>query len=87
MNQLVGLCQVVVGELHGFVCCLLSLAIGRDPLYNVTKKVDVTAVASVLKMYFRELTTPLFPTDKYHRFIQCTSKSVGREGGVEIQGV
>ena len=61
---------------------LLSLAVGRDPLYNMTKKVDVTAVASVLKMYFRELTTPLFPTDKYQRFIQCTSKSVGRGGGI-----
>ena len=54
---------------------LLSPA-GRDPL-AYSKKTDIAAVASVLKAYFRELSTPLFPTDKYMEFIQCTSECVG----------
>ena len=48
---------------------------GRDPL-AYSRKLDVAAVASVLKAYFRELSTPLFPTDKYMEFIQCTSECV-----------
>ena len=35
-------------------------------------KLDVAAVASTLKAYFRELVVPLFPTDKYQDFINCT---------------
>ena len=35
-------------------------------------KLDVAAVASTLKAYFRELHVPLFPTDKYQDFINCT---------------
>jgi hypothetical protein len=38
----------------------------------VSKKVDIAAVASVLKGYFRELSIPLFPTDNYKAFISCT---------------
>ena len=47
---------------------------GRDPLLYVGKKVDIAAVASVLKSYFRELSIPLFPTDNYKAFIKCTRK-------------
>lgn len=32
----------------------------------------MAAVASTLKAYFRELSIPLFPTDKYRDFINCT---------------
>ncbi len=32
----------------------------------------MAAVASTLKAYFRELSIPLFPTDKYKDFIACT---------------
>ena len=47
---------------------------GRDPLaYSAIKKIEITAVASVLKLYFRELANPLFPCDKYYDFIKCSS--------------
>ena len=55
---------------------LLSPISGRDPLLYVGKKVDIAAVASVLKGYFRELSTPLFPTDKYKSFISCTREPI-----------
>ena len=48
---------------------------GRDPLaYSSVKNIEITAVASVLKLYFRELTSPLFPCDKYYDFIKCIRK-------------
>ena len=54
------------------VCVCVCVCAGRDPLLYVTKKVDIAAVASVLKGYFRELSIPLFPTDNYKEFINCT---------------
>lgn len=46
---------------------------GRDPLAGSShNKLDMAAVASILKAYFRELSTPLFPTDMYKEFISCT---------------
>ena len=45
---------------------------GRDPLAYAQRKIDVAAVASVMKAYLRELSIPLFPTDKYRAFIECT---------------
>ena len=46
---------------------------GRDPLmYSSLKGIEITAVASVLKLYFRELSNPLFPFEKYDDFIGCT---------------
>lgn len=49
------------------------VSLGRDPLASYSKgKLDVAAVASTLKAYFRELAIPLFPTDKYQEFINCT---------------
>jgi hypothetical protein len=48
---------------------------GRDPLaYSALRNIEITAVASVLKLYFRELKNPLFPSDKYYDFIKCCSK-------------
>jgi hypothetical protein len=45
---------------------------GRDPLaYSALRNIEITAVASVLKLYFRELKNPLFPSDKYYDFIKC----------------
>lgn len=50
------------------LCCS-----GYDPLANFSEsKLDMAAVASTLKAYFRELSIPLFPTDKYQQFILCT---------------
>ncbi len=51
----------------------VCLSSGRDPLAG--RKVDVAAVASVLKSYFRELSVPLFPTTDYAKFIKCTRES------------
>ena len=49
------------------------LTLGRDPLASYSQgKLDVAAVASTLKAYFRELSIPLFPTNKYQEFINCT---------------
>lgn len=48
------------------------LILGRDPLAYCEGKPDIPGVASTLKFYFRELSTPLFPTDKYREFINCT---------------
>jgi hypothetical protein len=45
---------------------------GRDPLLYVSNKVDIAGVASILKGYFRELQVPLFPTEHYKAFINCT---------------
>ena len=36
---------------------------------------DIAGVASVLKGYFRELQVPLFPTDNYKAFIDCTREA------------
>ena len=52
--------------------CWISTTTGRDPLLYISKKVDIAGVASVLKGYFRELRVPLFPTENYKAFIDCT---------------
>ena len=48
---------------------------GRDPLaYSAVRNIEITGVASVLKLYFRELVNPLFPCEKYYEFVKCASK-------------
>lgn len=48
---------------------------GRDPLaYAALKNIEITAVASVLKLYFRELVNPLFPCEMYYEFVKCARK-------------
>ena len=55
------------------VCVCVCVCVGRDPLADTSyNKLDVAGVASTLKAYFRELSTPLFPTDRYQEFISCT---------------
>ena len=50
---------------------------GRDPLaYSALKNIEITGVASVLKLYFRELVSPLFPCEKYYEFVKCASKYI-----------
>lgn len=52
---------------------MFGFSSGRDPLASYSRgKLDVAAVASTLKAYFRELAIPLFPNDKYQEFINCT---------------
>lgn len=53
-------------------CPSTLLILGRDPLAYSEGKPDIAGVASALKAYFRELSTPLFPTDRYRQFIDCT---------------
>ena len=55
-----------------FTCIVCTVLVGRDPLAYTDRKPDIPGVASALKAYFRELSTPLFPTDKYRAFIDCT---------------
>lgn len=50
----------------------MFFAVGRDPLLHLQYKPDIAAVASTLKAYFRELSTPLFTTERYREFINCT---------------
>lgn len=59
--------QEGLGIVHAHVNIL-----GRDPLAYAESKPDIPGVASALKAYFRELSTPLFPTKKYREFIDCT---------------
>lgn len=62
--------DVPISETWLLILCCPS---GRDPLAGSNQsKLDVAAVASTLKAYFRELNVPLFPTDKYQDFISCT---------------
>ena len=36
---------------------------------------DINSIAGVLKLYFRELREPLFPTALFDELISCSSKS------------
>ena len=42
----------------------------EDPLADVTDASDINSVAGVLKLYFRELREPLFPTVFFDQFME-----------------
>ncbi|XP_038054496.1 SLIT-ROBO Rho GTPase-activating protein 1-like isoform X2 [Patiria miniata] len=44
---------------------------GEDPFESLDEKADINLVASVLKLYFRELPEPLFPTTFFPQFMEC----------------
>ncbi|XP_033647778.1 SLIT-ROBO Rho GTPase-activating protein 1-like isoform X2 [Asterias rubens] len=44
---------------------------GEDPFENLDELADINLVASVLKLYFRELPEPLFPTTLFPQFMEC----------------
>ncbi|ELU00651.1 hypothetical protein CAPTEDRAFT_225880 [Capitella teleta] len=48
---------------------------GDDPLSDVLDGKDINSIAGVLKLYFRELREPLFPTQLFDALIACSSKS------------
>jgi SLIT-ROBO Rho GTPase activating protein len=48
---------------------------GEDPLADVLDGKDINSIAGVLKLYFRELREPLFPTALFDALIACSSKS------------
>ena len=45
---------------------------GGDPLMDVCDARDINSTCGVLKLYFRELAEPLFPTNLFDDFIDCT---------------
>ncbi|XP_022081602.1 SLIT-ROBO Rho GTPase-activating protein 1-like isoform X2 [Acanthaster planci] len=47
---------------------------GDDPFENLDELADINLVASVLKLYFRELPEPLFPTTLFPQFMECAKK-------------
>jgi hypothetical protein len=46
---------------------------GKDPLPDKVDGKDINSVAGVLKLYFRELREPLFPTHLFDELIECSS--------------
>ena len=47
---------------------------GDDPLQGPICAKDINGVAGLLKLYFRELKEPLFPTHLFDELINCSSK-------------
>ncbi|CAL8278158.1 unnamed protein product [Gadus morhua 'NCC'] len=44
---------------------------GNDPLIDEESSRDINSVAGVLKLYFRGLENPVFPTDRFNDLISC----------------
>ncbi|CAM9979980.1 unnamed protein product [Lampetra fluviatilis] len=61
---------------------------GEDPLLDESGCGDVNSVACVLKLYFRELRTPLLPAAAFSRLLLACSGTEGPlEGAVRIRSV
>ena len=56
-----------------FLQCDLYV-LGRDPLAGLNHWKDINAVAGLLRVYFRELEDPLFPSSHYQDFIKASCK-------------
>lgn len=54
-------------EINNFRECFEKL---DDPLADVSDASDMNSVAGVLKLYFRELREPLFPTVFFDQFME-----------------
>ena len=48
--------------------------LGEDPLVDVCDSKDINSLAGVLKLYYRELREPLFPTQMFDELIAASSK-------------
>lgn len=59
----------VAAEIRGFF-----FLVGRDPLAGLNHWKDINAVAGLLRVYFRELEDPLFPSSHYQEFIKASCK-------------
>lgn len=66
-----------------FLCTFIALRlkfavffflVGRDPLAGLNHWKDINAVAGLLRVYFRELEDPLFPSSHYQEFIKASCK-------------
>ncbi|PFX15089.1 SLIT-ROBO Rho GTPase-activating protein 1 [Stylophora pistillata] len=57
---------------------------GRDPLAGLNHWKDINAVAGLLRVYFRELEDPLFPSSHYQEFIKASLSASVEDGIKEI---
>lgn len=60
---------------------------GRDPLAGLNHWKDINAVAGLLRVYFRELEDPLFPSSHYQEFIKASLSSSVEDGMKELTTV
>ncbi|CAH2220941.1 SLIT-ROBO Rho GTPase-activating 2 isoform X3 [Pelobates cultripes] len=60
---------------------------GEDPLEEDQNDHDLDSVAGVLKLYFRGLTTPLFPKEIFHDLLACVSMDHIQERASHIRMV
>jgi len=51
---------------------LFLFIVGKDPLPDKVDGKDINSVAGVLKLYFRELKEPLFPSHIFDDLIECS---------------
>jgi len=66
-------CAALQFNSHPFLLCLL-FDIGKDPLPDKVDGNDINSVAGVLKLYFRELKEPLFPSHIFDDLITCSTQ-------------
>ena len=66
--------QSITAYMEVFIYFVISFLIGEDPFENLDELADINLVASVLKLYFRELPEPLFPTTLFPQFMECASE-------------
>ncbi|XP_067881751.1 SLIT-ROBO Rho GTPase-activating protein 3-like isoform X2 [Heterodontus francisci] len=59
---------------------------GEDPLDTMNEH-NIDSVAGVLKLYFRGLTKPIFPTDSFSDFIACVESENLLERAYKIKAV
>ncbi|KAG8589257.1 hypothetical protein GDO81_006318 [Engystomops pustulosus] len=60
---------------------------GEDPLEEDQNDHDLDSVAGVLKLYFRGLSTPLFPKEIFHDLLSCVSMDNMQERAAHIHKV
>lgn len=60
---------------------------GEDPLEEDQNDHDLDSVAGVLKLYFRGLSTPLFPKEIFHDLLSCVSMDNIQERASHIRKV
>jgi len=52
----------------------INFITGKDPLPDKVDGKDINSVAGVLKLYFRELKEPLFPSHIFDDLIACSGQ-------------
>jgi len=66
------LCSISTIQL--VISTLFIFTTGKDPLPDKVDGKDINSVAGVLKLYFRELKDPLFPSHIFDDLITCSSQ-------------